>query len=118
MKKESERFREEMKGLREEAQALREKIKKAIREALKGEGKPTPDKIKEVVKQFEDEAKAIATKIADARIKHHENIVSILKNEKGEMVDRLTKMLLRPGMGRHRGRGKGEGKGKGKGEEL
>ncbi len=116
MQKEFERFKKEMEGLRVEIQALREKIKNAVKEAREGEGKPDIEKMKEIVKQFEDEARALATRLADARITHHKNIVTILEAQKDKMVEGLTKMMLRPHPGRAKGIRKGEG-GEGEGGE-
>lgn len=116
MQKEFERFKKEMEDIRAEIQALREKIKNALKEAHKGEGKPDIEKMKEIVKQYEDEAKALATKLADARITHHKNIVTILESQKGEMVEKLTKMMLLPHPGRAKGIRKGAG-GEGEGGE-
>ena len=82
-----------MKALKEEMKALREKIRDAVKDAREGEERPTPEAIQEIVKQFEDDLKAIATKIADARIQHHKNIASILENEKDEFVERVSKRL-------------------------
>ncbi len=116
MRAEFEQFKITMKALKEEANAFREKVKKAVQAAHQGEGKPTLEMIMEAVAPYKDEAKQIATKIVGERIRHNEAVVSILKSEKGEMINRLTKGLLMP----HRGLGGGKNfrrKGEGKGSE-
>ncbi len=114
IKAEFQRHREALKALREEAKALRQEIKESVRAAREREEKPTPEEIENIIKDYEDEARNIATRIAKERIAHHKNTLSIVKKEKKDMVDRLTKRLLHPGRGRKgpgdRGRG---GKGRG-----
>lgn len=111
---EFEKFQTNMKAFKEEANAFREKVKKAVQTTHQGEGKPTREMIQEAVAQYKNEAKAIATKIIVERIRHNEVVVSILKAEKSEMIDRLTKGLLMPRMGPGGGKNlwrTGEGKG-------
>ncbi len=114
MRAEFEKFQVNMKAFKEEANTFREKVKKAVQAAHQGEGKPTREMVQEALAQYKDEAKSIATKIVGERIRHNEAVVSILKSEKNEMIDRITKRLLIPHGGPGGGknlRRKGEGRG-------
>lgn len=121
MQAEFERHREVMEGLQEAVQALKKEIKQAVQAARQGEGKPDREEIKEITKSYEAEARDLATSLVEARIEHQENMVSILKAEKNNMIERLTKRILfhrgkgPSGLG-NRGRGtKGDGtKGRGR----
>ncbi len=110
MKAEFKRFREAMKALWKEAKALKQEIREAEKVAREGEEKPTPEEIEEIILRYKDRAEDIATAIAEERIRHHKNTLSIVKKEKKDMIDRLTKRLLHSGRG---GKGSGD-RGKGR----
>ena len=92
MQAEFQRHREALKALREEAKALRQEIREAVQAAEEGEEKLTAEEIQKIVD--------IATHIAEERIRHHENTLSIVTKEKDDMIGRLTKSLLHPGRDR------------------
>ena len=100
MQAEFKRHREAVKALMEEAKALRQKIREAVQAAGQGEEKPTPEEIEKIIKGYEDEARNIATSVAEERIRHHESTLAIVTKEKDDMVDRFTKSLLHPRRGR------------------
>ncbi|MCK4262209.1 hypothetical protein KAU86_05370 [bacterium] len=106
MQAEFQRHRKALKALREKTKALRQEIREAVRAARKGEEKPTAEEIQEIIQGYKGKANDIATRIASERITHHEETLSIVKKEKEDMVDRLTKRLLHPGRGR---KGQGDG---------
>ncbi len=122
MQTEFKRHRETMEGLKEATQALKEEIKQAVQAARQEKGKPDREEMKEITKGYEAEARDLAASLVEARIEHHENIVSILNSEKNNMIEQLTKRILfhrgkgPSGLG-NRGRGRKGDKGKGQGRK-
>ena len=113
MAEENTRFRSIMTDLNEERNALRKEIWEAVSETRKGEGQPTREELKTIVSEYEGEATSLAKRIVDARITHQEKMLSILKSNRADAVEKTTRGLLMPRRGNQgrgaadRGRGRG-----------
>ncbi len=100
LKEEMERFRKEQKELWKEVKKLREKV----REELKNAGDVSPEKKKEIVEKYKDEAKELALKMVNARIGHMEKILAILREGKSDLAEKMANRFLAPHRKGRRGR--------------
>ncbi len=101
-KEEMERHMQAMKAIREKIMALGKELKETVKNT---EGK---DAKKQVLEGAKDKLKSLASEIVDERINHAQKMLELLKANREQAVEKVTKMLMRAGAKHHqrmRGRG-------------